>query len=69
MAASLKRIRDTGRLVLVRQCEVCGADASFGFGVSLRLALKKLTEGDAVSARRHLGKWYCSQHKREADRL
>lgn len=62
MPASLKRIRSTGGTVLIQTCEVCGADASFGFGVSMRLALVKLTAGDAAGARKHLGRWYCGEH-------
>ena len=42
MPASLKRIRDGGGMVFLHRCEACGADASFGFGVSMRLALIRL---------------------------
>lgn len=64
MPASLKRIRgEGGGSVLLHTCEVCGADATFGFGVSLRLALEKLAAGDGAGAKRHLGRWYCRGHK------
>jgi hypothetical protein len=65
MPASLKNIRQTGGLVFVHLCEVCGADASFGFGVSMRMVLKKLEAGDGAGARQHLGKWYCGEHRAE----
>jgi hypothetical protein len=63
MPASLKRIRDGGGTVFLHTCEACGADASFGIGVSMRLALNKLAAGDVVGAKRHLGQWYCRGHR------
>lgn len=63
MPASLRTIRGTGALVFLHVCEVCGADASFGVGGSFRLAVRQLEAGDRVSAKRHLGKWYCRQHR------
>lgn len=63
MPASLKRIRDGGGTVFLHVCEVCGADAEFGYGVSMRLALKHLAASDPTTAKRHLGKWYCKEHR------
>ena len=63
MPASLKTARSTGGMVFLHTCEVCGADASFGCGVSMMLALKRLDAGDQVAAKRHLGKWYCREHR------
>ncbi len=63
MPASLKRIRGTGGMVFLHLCEVCGTEASFGFGVSMRLALKRLEAGDPGGAKLHLGKWYCKEHR------
>lgn len=64
---SMKRIsREGGASVLLHVCEVCGADAPFGFEVRMRLALDRLAEGDKVSAKRHLGKWYCGEHRQTA---
>lgn len=68
MPANLKTIRSTGGLVFLHTCEICGADASFGFGVSMRMAMNRLAAGDAVGAKRHLGKWYCGEHKSSSDR-
>ena len=68
MPASLKRIRDGGGMVLLHSCEACGIDASFGYGVSMRLAMIKLAAGDLVSAKRHLGEWYCRTHRPGAAR-
>ena len=65
MPASLKTIRSTGGLVFLHTCEVCGADASFGFGVSMRTALDRLKAGDAVGAKKYLGRWFCGEHKGE----
>jgi len=63
MPASLKRIRESGALVLEKKCEVCGEDnASFGIGVSMRNVFKFLDAGDKVRAKHHLGKWYCGKH-------
>lgn len=66
MPVSLKTVKSSGALVLVRLCEVCGADACFGFGVSLRLALNALADGDIATAKRHLGRWYCWEHRPSA---
>lgn len=66
MPVSLKKLKSSGALVLVRRCEVCGAEACFGFGVSLRLALNALAAGDVAKARRHLGRWYCGEHRPSA---
>jgi hypothetical protein len=63
MPVSMKRIREGGGRVFLHSCEACGADASFGFGVSLRLALNALAVGDLAAAKRHLGKWYCREHR------
>ena len=63
MPASLKKLRNGGGSVFLHTCEVCGADASFGVGVSMRLALLRLAAGDLVAAKRHLGKWYCREHR------
>ena len=63
MPASLKRLRDGGGMVFLHLCEVCGAEASFGFGVTMRLAMQALARGDLVVAKRHLGKWYCGEHR------
>ncbi len=60
----MKRIaRDGGASVMLHTCEICGADASFGIGVEVRQSLIKLSAGDAVTAKRMLGKWYCAKHK------
>ena len=69
MPASLKRIKETGGLVFLHFCEVegCKAEASFGYGVSMRLALNALAAGDKVTAKRHLGRWYCGEHRASAD--
>lgn len=66
MPASLKKSRASGATVFLHICEVCGADASFGFGVSLRLAVNALAAGDIASAKRYLGKWYCREHRAAA---
>lgn len=63
MPASLKIVRSTGAMVLLRLCEVCGRDASFGYGVSMRRAMQRLEAGDKAGAKRHLGRWYCGEHK------
>jgi hypothetical protein len=63
MPASLKTIRSTGGMVFLHTCEACGADASFGFGVSMRLSLERLKAGDQDGAKRHLGRWYCGEHR------
>jgi hypothetical protein len=63
MPASLKKSRESGASVFLHLCEVCGANAPFGFGVSLRLALNALAAGDLATAKRHLGKWYCREHR------
>ena len=62
MPASLKRVPGGGS-VLLHICEVCGADAPFGFEVHYRLALLKLAAGDMATAKRLLGKWYCREHR------
>ena len=66
MPASLKRIRGSGGIVFLHVCEECGKDASFGVGVSFRLALIRLVAGDALGAKRHLGEWYCAEHRPDA---
>lgn len=63
MPVGVKRIRSSGSLVFLHTCEVCGADASFGFGVSLRIAVTRLEAGDPVGAKRLLGKWFCGEHR------
>lgn len=63
MPVSLKKLKSSGALVLTKLCEVCGADACFGVGVSLRLALNSLAAGEIDKAKRHLGKWYCREHR------
>ena len=65
MPASLKRIPSTGALVFLHLCDAegCGADAPFGFGVEMRLALIRLEIGDPAGAKRFLGKWYCGEHR------
>ncbi|QEH36528.1 hypothetical protein OJF2_51120 [Aquisphaera giovannonii] len=65
MPVSLKRIRQSGALIFLHTCEVCGAAASFGFGVSMRLALNALEAGDKASAKLHLGQWFCREHRPE----
>lgn len=65
MTVSLKRLRESGSVVFLHRCETCGADASFGYGVSLRLALNALVAGDIATAKRHLGTWYCREHRPE----
>lgn len=67
MPASLKRLQASGSFVLLHVCEVCGADAPFGFGVHFRLVLGKLAAGDIAAAKRHLGKWYCREHRPDRD--
>ena len=64
MPVSLKKIRSSGASVFLHACEACGADASFGFDVSMRLALIALTAGDVGRAKLHLGRWYCKEHRR-----
>ncbi|MCC6497744.1 MAG: hypothetical protein IT193_15945 [Propionibacteriaceae bacterium] len=49
--------------MILHVCEVCGADASFGYGAHLRLALQKLAAGDIAAAKLHLGKWYFREHR------
>lgn len=63
MPASVKRIRDSKGTVFLHVCEACGAEAPFGVGVNMRLAMKSLSAGDAATAKRHLGKWYCGNHR------
>lgn len=63
MPASLKRIRDTKGTVFLHLCEVCGIDARFGYGVNMRVAMKRLEAGDAAGAKIHLGSWYCGEHR------
>lgn len=63
MPVSLKKSRESGALLFLHLCEVCGADASFGFEVSMRLALNALAAGDVATAKRHLGKWFCREHR------
>lgn len=63
----MKTIRETGGSVLVHTCEHCGADAPFGYGVHLRLALQRKAAGDLVAAKRHLGQWYCGEHRPQTD--
>lgn len=65
MPVSLKRIRQSGSLIFLHTCEVCGAAASFGLGVSMRLALNALAAGDIALAKLHLGKWFCREHRPE----
>lgn len=63
MPVSLKKIRESGALVLEKRCETCDAPhASFGVGVNMRAAMRALDEGNKVKAKQHLGKWYCGQH-------
>lgn len=66
MPASLKRLRQNGASVFLHVCEVCGADASFGVGVNMRLALERRAAGDLAGAKRHLGKWFCREHRPNA---
>ena len=63
MPTSLKKSRLSGASVFLHTCEACGADAPFGYGVSLRLALNALAAGDVATAKRHLGRWYCRGHR------
>lgn len=65
MPASLKRLSATGGQVFLHRCDAvgCEADASFGFEVQMRLALARLEAGDPVAAKRHLGRWYCGEHR------
>jgi hypothetical protein len=65
MPASLKRIRGTGGMVFLHTCDAegCDAEASFGFGVSMRRALECLKAGDIAGAKGRLGKWFCREHK------
>jgi hypothetical protein len=63
MPASLKTVRSTGGMVFLHTCEVCGADASFGFDVSMRQAFKRLEAKDLDGAKRHLGRWFCGEHR------
>lgn len=63
MPVSIKRIKNSGALVLEKQCEVCGSPASFGFDVHFRLAMNSLEAGDKLMAKRYLGKWYCREHR------
>lgn len=62
MPVSLKRIQGGGS-VLLHLCEVCGKEASFGVGVSYMAALRKLADGDKVTAKRLLGEWFCGEHR------
>lgn len=62
MPVSLKRLRETNAAVLLHLCEVCGADAPFGVGVHMRLAIKKLEEKNVAGAKYLLGEWYCGEH-------
>ena len=66
MPASLKRIRDTRGTVLLHVCETCGAGAPFGVGVDLRSATKAMSSRDMAAAKRHLGEWYCREHRPDA---
>lgn len=66
MPASLKRLRDSDTSVYLHVCEVCGANAPFGVGVNLRLAMERLAAGDLAGAKRHLGKWFCREHRPKA---
>lgn len=65
MPTSLKRIQSTGGLVFLHTCDAegCKADASFGFGVNMRLAMQRLEAGDLAGAKRFLGTWYCGEHR------
>ncbi len=65
MPASLKRIPSTGALVFLHRCDAegCGAEASFGVGVEMRLALIRLDAGDPAGAKRFLGTWWCREHR------
>ena len=65
MPVSLKRIRESGALIFLHTCEVCGAAASFGYEVSMRLALNALEAGDIATAKLHLGRWFCREHRPE----
>jgi hypothetical protein len=62
---SLKRIRSTGATVFLHTCDAegCEADASFGFGVNMRLAMNRLEAVDPIGAKRHLGEWFCGKHR------
>jgi len=49
---------------LHKKCEVCQSpNASFGFGVNLREALRQKELKNINRARENLGKWYCNEHK------
>lgn len=50
-------------MVFLHTCEACGADAAFGVDVSFRLALRHLEAGNVAVAKRHLGRWYCVEHR------
>jgi hypothetical protein len=67
MPVSLKRLRQSGTSVFLHLCETCGAEASFGYGVDMRLAMKKLAAGDVAGAKRCLGRWYCGEHRKEVE--
>lgn len=66
MPVSLKHLHETKGMVFLHLCEVCQADAPFGVGVNIRVAMKCLAAGNKVGAKRHLGAWYCGEHRPRA---
>lgn len=50
-----------GRIALIFRCEVCGADAAFGFGVG---SIRKAAE---MESGKELGLWACAEHRDEVE--
>lgn len=65
MPIRVGKIRDTGGIVFLHYCEVCGKDAQFGTGVSILKALKAADKKQLELAKKHLGKWCCDEHRQE----
>lgn len=55
----LRRYRSTGHVQIIHPCEVCGAPAGFGYGVTLR----------GADGERSLGRWRCGAHRLPVDAL
>jgi len=54
----------TGAIVLLKTCDVCGRDASFMVGASVRKAYEAIGRKEITEAKKLLGKSFCLDHWR-----
>ena len=63
MPVRAAKLRNSGLVFIEHTCEVCGAYACFGEGVSLRQALNLIIIGKVAEGQKLLGRWFCGLHR------